>query len=72
MRDVKHFKKRADHCIVALGEQFIDDYLDPSIDEVATPYRIETNPRLAADCNVCESDAAAEQLTADSRAKEQK
>jgi MoaA/NifB/PqqE/SkfB family radical SAM enzyme len=70
MRDFKHFKKRSEHCIVALDEQFINDYVDPSINEVSTPYRIETNPCFAADCRTCESTAVAGQRTSDSREEE--
>lgn len=53
MREFKHFKKRSDRCIVALDEQFIGDYVDPSIDQPSTPYPIEANPAYALDCGGC-------------------
>jgi hypothetical protein len=59
MREFKHFKKRPEHCIVALDEEFIGDYLDPSIDERSTPYPIQNNSCYAADCSGCGEDSAA-------------
>lgn len=53
MREFKHFKKRPKHCVVALDEEFIGDYVDPSIDEPSTPYPIESNPCYATDCGPC-------------------
>ena len=49
MREFKHFRKRPEHCIAALDEDFIGDYVDPSIDEPSTPYPIENNPCYQAD-----------------------
>lgn len=57
MREFKHFKKRPEHCIVALDEEFIGDYVDPSIDELSTPYPIENNPCYAEDCGRCAAES---------------
>jgi hypothetical protein len=53
MREFKHFKKRPDHCIVALDEEFIGDYVDPAMDEPSTPYPIERNACYGKDCGGC-------------------
>ncbi len=53
MRRFRHFSKRSEHCIVALDEEFIGDYVDPSIDQPSTPYPIEDNPCYAGDCGGC-------------------
>jgi MoaA/NifB/PqqE/SkfB family radical SAM enzyme len=53
MRGFKHFAKRSKHCIVALDKEFIEDYLDPAIHEVSTPYPIQSNPCAASDCAGC-------------------
>jgi len=53
MRGFKHFAKRPEHCIVALDEEFIGDYVDYSVGHASTPYPIEANPRYA--CDRCES-----------------
>jgi MoaA/NifB/PqqE/SkfB family radical SAM enzyme len=55
MRAFKHFRKRSSHCIVALDEEFIGDYVDPSMGELSTPYPIENNSCYAGDCGVCEA-----------------
>jgi hypothetical protein len=52
MRRFHHFAKRHASCLVALDDEFIEDYLDFSIDEPSTPYPIEGNPRYAADVNL--------------------
>jgi hypothetical protein len=53
MREFKHFKKRPKHCIVALDEAFISDYVDPAVAEQSTPYPIEINPCYERDCGGC-------------------
>jgi MoaA/NifB/PqqE/SkfB family radical SAM enzyme len=50
MRGFKHFAKRSKSCIVALDQEFIEDYVDYSIDEASTPYPIAKNPCFDADC----------------------
>jgi MoaA/NifB/PqqE/SkfB family radical SAM enzyme len=53
MREFKHFKKRSGQCIVALDEEFIENYVDPSIDQASTPYPIQASPSYALDCREC-------------------
>ena len=36
--------------IVALDQEFIENYVDYSIDNPSTPYSIEENPCYGADC----------------------
>jgi MoaA/NifB/PqqE/SkfB family radical SAM enzyme len=50
MREFKHFAKRPKHCIVALDEEFIEDYLDHAIGVASTPYPVEENAYYGADC----------------------
>jgi MoaA/NifB/PqqE/SkfB family radical SAM enzyme len=49
MRRFHHFAKRHPSCLVALDDEFIEDYLDFSIDQPSTPYPIEWNPRYETD-----------------------
>ncbi len=43
MRRFHHFAKRSPSCIVALDEEFIGDYVDPSMHHESTPYDVTTN-----------------------------
>lgn len=49
MREFRHFRKRADRCLVALDREFIDHYLDFAIDRPVTPYPVTENPHFEAD-----------------------
>jgi len=53
MREFKHFAKRSKQCIVALDREFIEDYVDFSIDEPSTPYPVAKNPCFDSDCAGC-------------------
>jgi MoaA/NifB/PqqE/SkfB family radical SAM enzyme len=50
MRGFRHFAKRPPSCLVALDREFIEDYVDFSIDQPSTPYPIELNSRYTSDC----------------------
>jgi MoaA/NifB/PqqE/SkfB family radical SAM enzyme len=56
MRGFHHFAKRSKNCIVALDNEFIENYVDHSIEEASTPYPVTANPCYEADCNApCEA-----------------
>jgi len=55
MRRFEHFAKRSDKCIIALDQDFIEDYVDYSADYDITPYPIGENPLYRRDGGVVAS-----------------
>jgi MoaA/NifB/PqqE/SkfB family radical SAM enzyme len=53
MRSFRYFARRHPSCLVALDQEFIEGYVDPSIDEPSTPYPVERNPRYQIDRGPC-------------------
>jgi MoaA/NifB/PqqE/SkfB family radical SAM enzyme len=49
MRQFRHFAKRSPHCLVAVDQEFIDDYMGYAQNYDVAPYPIQENPRYNED-----------------------
>ncbi len=49
MRSFRHYAKHAGHCLVAVDDEYIRNYMDFAMRYSSIPYRIEDNPQYAGD-----------------------
>jgi MoaA/NifB/PqqE/SkfB family radical SAM enzyme len=55
MKTFRHFNKRSHRCIVAVDQEYIEDYVHFSWGQATTPYPVELNPSHTADLDVSEA-----------------